>query len=191
MVALFISATMLLSCGENVRQIDNKNEVPVQETDQLRVTYSVDGKIRYHITTPKVFDYSALEEPYEEFPQGGFVEMFNDSLVLETTIFAKYAIHYTKPEELWMATDSVVVHNLVKGQSLYTDTLYWDIQKKEIYTNAFVTVVTSDMVMHGENGMQSDQQFRDYVFRSVRNSELFYDDDKFKSSNRDTTSPPL
>ena len=111
--------------------------------------------------------------------------MYNDSLQLETTVFAKKAIHYMKPEEIFMATDSVVVHNLVKNQSLYTDTLYWDIEKKEIYTDSYVKVVTPDMIMPGEHGMRSDQQFRDYEFRTVRNSELFFDNSKFK--HKDTT----
>lgn len=190
LVALFIGATMLLSCGENVPRVDNAPEIPVQETDQLRITHSVDGKIRYLITTPKVLDYSELEEPYQEFPQGGFVQMYNDSSVLETTIFAKYAIHHLKPEDVWMAVDSVVVHNLIEGQSLYTDTLYWDAARQEIYTDSYVKVVTSDMEMYGEQGMTADQQFRDYEFRTVRNSELFYDNNKFKGKGRDTVPPP-
>lgn len=188
LVALFIGATMLLSCGESVPRVDSESEASVQETENLRVTYSFRGKIRYHITTPLHISHTETEEPFDEFPKGGYVELFNDSLQLETTIFAKYAIHYTKPEELWMATDSVVVHNLIKGQSLYTDTLYWDIAKKEIYTDAYVKVITPDMIMPGENGMRSDEQFRDYEFRTVRNSELFYDNNKFKGKNQDTTS---
>ncbi len=187
LVALIImGATMLLSCGDNIPRIDNITEMPAEETDTLRITYSSNGKFRYLITTPKVLSYKEAVEPYDEFPRGGYVEMFNDSLQLETTIFAKYAIHHMQPDEIWMATDSVVVHNLIKGQSLYTDTLYWDIKKHEIYTNSYVKVVTPDMVMPGEHGMRSDEQFRDYEFRTVRNSELFYDNDKFKS--KDTTS---
>lgn len=187
MVALIIGATMLLSCGDNIPRT-NANEVPVQEMDKLRITYTVDGKMKYHIITPQVFMYTeGTEEPYDEFPQGGFVEVYDDSLHLETTIFAKYAIHHTKPEEIWMATDSVVVHNLIRGQSLYTDTLYWDIAKQQIYTDAYVKVVTPDMIMPGEHGMTSDEQFRDYEFRNVRNSELFYDNDKFKSKDKDST----
>ncbi|MDR0661562.1 MAG: LPS export ABC transporter periplasmic protein LptC [Prevotellaceae bacterium] len=191
MVALLIGATMLLSCGENIPRVEDSNEMSVQKTEMLRITYSSNGKIRYHITTPQVFKYTETEEPYEEFPQGGFVEMYNDSLVLETTIFAKYAIHHYKPEEIWMATDSVVVHNLVKGQSLYTDTLYWDLTKEEIYTDAFVKVITPDMILPSENGMRSDQQFRNYEFISARNIERFYDDSKFKSSNKNQDSIPV
>ena len=185
LVALFIGATMLLSCGDSVPRIDGATEISAQEMDMLRIAYSSNGKIRYHITTPKVLSYKELEEPYDEFPLGGFVEMYNDSLQLETTVFAKKAIHYMKPEEIFMATDSVVVHNLVKNQSLYTDTLYWDIEKKEIYTDSYVKIVMPDMIMPGEHGMRSDQQFRDYEFRTVRNSELFYDNSKFK--HKDTT----
>ena len=189
LVALFISATMLLSCGDSIPRISDVTEIPAQETDMLRITYSYNGKIRYLITTPKFLNYKDIEEPYDEFPQGGFVEVFNDSLQLETTIFAKYAIHYIQPEELWMATDSVVVHNLIKGQSLYTDTLYWDIKKKEIYTDCYVKVITPDMIMPGEHGMRSDEQFRDYEFRTVRNSELFYDNNRFKSKDSTASVP--
>lgn len=188
LVALTLGATIFLSCGDNIPQIHDANEVPVQKIDSLHITFSSNGRIRYNITTPHVLSYTEVEEPYNEFPQGGFVEMFNDSLQLETTIFAKYAIHHTKPEgEIWMATDSVVVHNLIRGQSLFTDTLYWDIAKKEIYTNSYVKVVTPDMIMPGEHGMRSDEQFRDYEFRTVRNSHLFYDDNKFKSKDTAST----
>jgi hypothetical protein len=183
---LFTGATMLLSCGGDIPRIDNIAEMPAEETDSLHITYSSNGKIRYLITTPKVLSHKEAVKPYDEFPQGGYVELFNDSLQLETTILTKYAIHHILPNDIWMATDSVVVHNLIKGQSLYTDTLYWDLNRQEIYTDSYVKVVTPDMVMPGEHGMRSDQQFRDYEFRTVRNSELFYDNSRFKG--KDTTS---
>ena len=188
LVALFISATMLLSCDGDIPRIDGIAELPAQETEMLRITYTSNGKIRYYITTPKVLSYREIEEPYDKFPQGGFVEMYNDSLQLETTVTAKNAFHYLAPQELFMATDSVVVHNLVRQQSLYTDTLYWDIEKQEIYTNSYVKVVTPDMIMPSEHGMRSDQHFRDYEFRAARNIIRYIDHNKPK--HKDTTALP-
>lgn len=188
MVALIVSATMLLSCQKKVPRIDditNKDELPSQEVKLLEVHSSSRGKIRHIIKTPYVRSFKG-EEPYDEFPNGGLVEAYNDSLQLETTIFSKYAIHKMKPEELWIATDSVVVHNLLTGQSLYTDTLYWDMEKKEIYTHSYVEIVTPDIIMPSENGMRSDEHFRDYEFFTIRNSEYFYNDSMLKR-NSDTT----
>ncbi len=172
---------MLFSCKEDVpHNVGIGTDVPDQSVNGLTMTYSSNNKVRYIIRTAQVRSFTTNQErPYNEFPRGGYIETYNDSTLLETTIFAKYAIQHQKPTEIWMATDSVIVHNLIKNQWLLTDTIFWDIEKKELYTHRPVRIITPDMTLNPQGGMRSDDRFRNYEFYEIRNSELFYKSDKF------------
>ena len=63
---------------------------------------------------------------YELFPEGIKVYAYKEDGFLESTIFANSARHdkskgRPEAEEIWMATDNVVVSNMENGQTMETD----------------------------------------------------------------------
>ena len=74
--------------------------------------------------------------------------------------------------EFWSAFGNVTVQNIVKQQTLQTDTLYWDQAKKEIYTDCYVRMFTPDDFMQGY-GMRSDEMARNSVLYRPFNSYVY------------------
>ena len=62
--------------------------------------------------------------------------MYNDSLMVESTITARTARYYTDQQNV-IARDSVVVKN-VKGDKLQTEELIWNKKLQRFYTEKFV-----------------------------------------------------
>ena len=92
--------------------------------------------------------------------------------VLETYLQSDNAKHYSKKrtnEEKWSAFGHVVVQNIIKQETMETDTLYWDRGKKEIFTDCYVRLFSNDGFMQGY-GMRSDEMARDVVLYKPFNS---------------------
>ena len=53
----------------------------------------------------------------------------------------------------------MVVQNVIKQETMETDTLYWDKAKKEIYTDCYVRMFSDKGFMQGF-GMRSDEMAR-------------------------------
>ena len=65
-------------------------------------------------------------------------------------------------EEIWEAFGNVIVHNVLKQETMETDTLYWDRASEEIYTDCYVQLYSPDGYMQG-TGMRSDDHARNAI----------------------------
>ena len=62
---------------------------------------------------------------------------------------------------------------------LWTDTIYWDRNKEEIYTNCYVKLYSQQGLMQGK-GMRSDDRARNATLLSVFDSFGVTEDDSSK-----------
>jgi len=192
-VALFLSATLLMSCHNNkvkLSSIDDDKNVPTMEMDSLKIEYTEKGLLRMDLRAPSMQRFMLAEEPYSEFNKGIHIYFYTATRELESEIVADYALNKEKPEELWKATGNVVITNYTKQQTLYTDTLYWNREQQIIYTDAFVRIVTPDSEIKGLQGMTSDERFSDYEIRTVRESHVLVNEEaESDSTNRQEIVP--
>ena len=80
--------------------------------------------------------------------------------------------------EKWEAYGDVVVKNIIKGERMETDTLYWDRDNERIYTDCYVRMYSPSGFMQGY-GIISDQR--------ARNSKILRPFDNFAIINNDST----
>jgi len=175
-VALLWSAIVVVSCSEDKSKLVHLDgeEILSAELLDLNVTYTEYGKPKTLLKAPLLQRYLFADEPYSLFPKGLFVQTFDANAQLESQITADYALYKEKPAELWKAVGNVVVVNFQQQQTLTTDTLYWDMPAKSLYTYAYVRIETPDAVINGRNGMVSDERFTDYTIRSVGDDSRYY-----------------
>jgi len=120
--------------------------------------YSDSAKIKGKLTAPILDRYDSNNKKYSEFPKGLHVYFYNDSMVVKAEIMAKYAINQDNTQ-LWEARNDVVVINS-KGEKLNTEQLFWDQNKKIIYTKKYCRITTPDGNQSiGENGMEANENF--------------------------------
>ena len=147
------------------------DETPVQTVRDMFVVQSENGKIQMRASADLMEKYERDTLSYELFPEGFAVYGYTDEGLLETQIVADNARHikYKDGRETWEAFGNVVVTNLIKQETIETDTLYWDQKNEKIYTHCYVKLYSPDGFMQGY-GMESDQRARDHTIFNPFNS---------------------
>ena len=147
------------------------DETPVQTVRDMFIVQSENGKIQMRASADLMEKYERDTLSYELFPEGFSVYGYTDEGLLETEIVADNARHlkYEDGRETWEAYGNVVERNLIKQETIETDTLYWDQKNERIYTHCYVKIYSPDGFMQGY-GMESDQRARDHTIFNPFNS---------------------
>src|SRR6476659_1591740 len=153
----FISACE--NSAEEIRKATSKR-IGVEEAKEVSINYTIGGKIRARLTAPVMFRY-ADTIPYVEFPKTLHADFYDNNMQIESKLDAHYA-RYMETENKVFLKDSVRVIN-TKGDTLYSQELYWDRSQpgKEFYTDKPVRIRTKTHVIDG-NGLDAPQDFRDW-----------------------------
>ncbi|CDA95499.1 lipoprotein putative [Bacteroides sp. CAG:709] len=170
----FAVAFVVYSCKSGLSEAGklDLSATPLQIVDSMNMVQTNKGKIEMRVVTGQMqrFDNDSVSREY--FPEGMWVYAYTDDEVLESTIVSDEASHEKRKdsgEEIWMAFGNVVVKNIVKQQTMETDTIYWDRTKKEIYTDCYVRMYSPDGFMQGY-GMRSDERARNSIIMKPFNN---------------------
>lgn len=145
---------------------------------------SENGVLEMRVEADVMEHYDKDTLSYDYFPKGVSVYAYTQEGLLESIIIADKAEHIMPDKadddnpEIWSAFGNVVLHNVIKRETMETDTIYWDQTKKEIYTNCYVKLYSPDGFTQGY-GMRSDDH--------IRNSILYNPFDSYANIQKDTT----
>jgi len=156
---------------------ENENKATITAKNS-EIVYTENGKVKLKIIAPVTEYYQNRAEPYTEFPGGITVYTFSDSLEIESELTSKYANYYDK-KGLWSASNNVVAKNS-KGETLNTEQLYWDQNKKKIYTDDMVKITTSDGIQYGQ-GFVSDETFNNWEIKKP--NSIYYIDENQETND--------
>lgn len=161
-IATTTVAIMLLSCKKEIPAELDLSQIPVQVVDSVSVVQTENGRPTMRMSAPLMerYNYSRGDttESYELYPNGFKVFAYTEDGELETTVVADNAKHVTTVgKESWSAFGNVVITNLIKGEHLQTDTIYWNRAEKQIYTDCYVKLFSYDGLMQGY-GLTSDER---------------------------------
>ncbi len=182
MVAVLWSATIAVSCGNKLRNIDadEVSEAPTQVILDMDAAQTENGVVQMRLVAARMERYEkSSDESMEIFPEGFNVLAYNEEGLLETQIESDMAEHIVRGRaEQWAAYGNVVITNYLEGQRLMTDTLYWDRDRQRIFTYSYVRLYSPQGFMQGY-GMESDER--------ARNAELLRPFDGYGIISNDTT----
>ncbi len=158
-------AFVVFSCKGKLGEAEalNLSETPVQTVTDMFVIQTENSGLQMRAEAPLMEKYEKGDSlSYELFPKGFFVFGYTAEGLLETRITSDNARHlkYKDGRETWEAFGNVVVQNLIKQETMETDTLYWDQKEEKIYTHRYVKMYSPQGFMQGY-GMESDQRARD------------------------------
>jgi len=173
-VPAIVGTTLFFSsCKRDTSLIDNftnLKQTPGVTAYNSEVDYTENGILKIKVSSPRTVYYQFAEEPYTEFPDGIAVFTYSDSLTVETTLTAKYAI-YNEKTMIWHAKNNIVAKNR-KGEVLYTEELFWDQKKHIIYTDANVKINSVNGLVYGRKGLISDETFDHWEVKEPYNGEI-------------------
>ena len=167
-ISIALAVAMLMSCKNDIEVISSLTNIdnwPSQTIVNLETIYTDSAKIQLIVKSKLVETYNQEEDSYLEFPKGLEVFFYDKNEMVESQLSAKYAI-YHKADQLWEAKDSVVVIN-ANDEILNTEQLFWDENKKLIYTSKFVSITTTNEIIYGE-GMEANENFTNWKIMKPR-----------------------
>ena len=163
-------AFVVFSCRSNLSEaakLDLKT-IPIQVVDSMFFVQSDNGRLKMRVEAPRMEVYEHDTLSYDLFPAGLHVYGYSEDGTLETTIDARQARHDKY--------GNVVVRNIVKQETMETDTLYWDNAEHEIWTDCYVRMYSPSGLMQGY-GMRSDEMARNAILKQPFDNEFIFGSD--------------
>ena len=175
MVATAIAvAFVVFSCKGKLSEAKDisLSDAPCQIVEGVFAAQSEDGILQMRMEATLMERYDNDSTTYELFPKGFNVYGYTDVGELETLIRSDKAKHIKNKKtnaESWEAFGNVLIENVLKMQSMESDTIYWDRDKHEIYTDCYVKMYSDDGFMQGI-GLRSDERARNAIILKPFNS---------------------
>lgn len=173
-----------ISCSGKLSETNvDYSRAPMQALDGMFAVQTKNGVIQMRMEADRMEHYENDTASWDLFPDGLEVYAYLEDGRMESLILADQAKHITgkgknRMEEKWEAYGNVVMHNVINQQTMETDTIYWDREAKEIYTDCYVKMYSPDGFMQGY-GMRTDDR--------IRNSVLFNPFNSYGKTVQDTT----
>ena len=164
----------------------NPEMLVTMRTEDLTMVVSRNGLKSYYFETPLREQFGEARDPYDRYPEGIFVQTYQDSTeVVESTLRADRAIYYSK-RDLWMASGNVVASG--SGNTLYTDQLFWDAKTDRVYSNVKVRVEDANGIHFGE-GIESNKGLESWVFHEYEGT-MAIDTTPYTGGGQEQTEAP-
>jgi len=166
---LFLALSAFLFSCENdievVKSLANTQDLPVYSSENIEIEYTDSGFLQIKIVAPLFeIEKKSEREEYSIFKKGLMVFFYNKSQELIARFKSDYAI-YNNNTQIWKAQGNIVAVN-TKGEILQTELLYWDTQKRKIYTDNMAKVTDESSEVIGE-GFTADEDFTNWEFQKV------------------------
>ena len=185
MASALALAFVVYSCKSNLSEADKLDleKTPLQTVDDMFYVKTENGRLTMRVESPRMEVYEHDTLSYDLFPSGLRVYAYAEDGSLETTVVARHARHDKYPkrkeDELWSLFGNVVVRNILRKQTMETDTLYWDSKTHEIWTDCYIRLSSPDGYMQG-TGMRSDEMARNAILMHPFDNEFFLGADSTK-----------
>ena len=179
-LCLYICGFTFTSCRNSTKLIDEvtkKDSIfPTDHGKKVEILYTDSGAVRWRLISPVMNHYTyQVKERYLEMPEGLYLEFFNDSNKVKTTLKANYGIRYEEAKKTEVKYKVIVTN--ASGEVLNTEQLFWDEATRKIYTKEFVKITTKKEILTG-TGLEAEEDFSEWTMKNISGSISVKDDDK-------------
>ena len=152
---------MLSACSDNEKNGVSVNgpysdSIPEEVFHNGELKYSEQGRIIFVIIGNDVESY--LNQDKLVFENGMKVNFFERDMSVKTSLTADYGINI-ESKKIVEVRGNVILTNHQSGETLYTQHLSWEQNKKMIFSDTPVKIVTPDQTIYGAGGMEADETF--------------------------------
>jgi len=167
LIFLFVTSVFYTACENNMKTLPNfrQKQISVDEGKQIVAYLSENSKVKAKLSAPYMRRKEG-DSSFVEFPNSLHVDFYNDSLVIESIMNARYGKWYELEDKVYLR-DSVVVMNIAKGDTLYCRELWWDKRGEKFYTDKPVQIhKAGGTVLYG-TGLEAPQDFSGYTIYQI------------------------
>lgn len=160
--------TICFSCANEIEKVKIytvPEEQPSIKAEGYEMLFSDSTVIRFKLQTPELIRHDNRKEPYTEFPKGVKIIKYDSNMNIISSITAQFAKRFDS-DDRWEAKNNVIAVNL-KGDTLKTEYLVWDMKQEKIYSDQFVRIIQKDKTYTGV-GFESNQDFSSYKIKELK-----------------------
>lgn len=160
--ALITGCFFIAGCENTDEEIKlaGTKRIGVEVAKEVSINYSINGNTKSRLTAPIMLRYQDTV-PYLEFPETIHADFYDDSMIIESRLDAKYGRYMENENKVFLKDSVRVINN--KGDTLYCNELYWDRSKtgQEFYTDKPVRIRTKTHIIDG-TGLDAPQDFKNW-----------------------------
>lgn len=149
----------IISCESNFKEVQKMGVsefTPSGEADTINLKYTDSGRITAVLVSPKMLDYSMVEFPFTEFPDGIDLTLY-DAKGKKTYVKSNYASSF-KGTDLIDLQGNVRISN-ENGDLLQTEQLYFDQKNEWFFTQKKFKFTSPKGVTNGQ-GIDFSKDFK-------------------------------
>lgn len=156
----------MIACHKGPRlhtdAVTDRAAMPVLDGTNVTTLISDSGITRYRIKTARWMVFDKANPPYWEFPEGIYLERFDEQLNVNAWLQSDYAI-YDEQAQIWRLNGNVHAMNL-EGEQFETPELYWNQHTEKVYSDSVITITREASIIKGV-GFESNQEMSKYTIR--------------------------
>ena len=137
-----------------------RNTMPALSTANVSTLISDSGVTRYRIESPLWEIYDKAEPPYQEFPDGIYLEQFDEQLEVQASLKADYG-YYDENEQIWTLKGNVHALNR-KGEQFDSPRMHWSQKQKRVYSDTIIKITRETSIIEGV-GFDSNEEMTKYT----------------------------
>lgn len=164
-MASFVLAIALFACESNykeARQLSFSDQGSIAEGKGINLKYTDSGRIVSNLISTKAFDYSNKSFPYQEFIDGVEVYFWNEKGE-ETKVTADLAYRFSEMHLVDLRENVVII--TADSVELHAEQLYWNQQKKWLFTDKPYTIKFKDGSYNHGARFDSNEDFTNFLSR--------------------------
>ena len=179
-LCFYVCSFTFPACRNSTKLIDEvtkKDSIfPTDHGKYVEILYTDSGAVRWRLSAPEMNHYTYnVKERYIEMPKGLYLEFFNDSNKVKTTLKANYGIRYEDSKKTEVKYNVIVTN--ASGEILNTEQLFWDEGTRKIYTKEFVKITTKKEILTG-TGIEAEEDFSEWAMKNISGTISVKDEDK-------------
>ncbi len=157
---LLTLSVVLFACKDSEIKEPVEYTGPLRKIKDVELFYTEKNTVKVKMIAADVYEF---ENGDREFPNGLYIEFFNEFGKLESTLKANRA-YFFKKENQWRGRGNVEVKNIEKNEQLNTEELFWKPAEEKIFTEKFVTIRQQGDVIYGQ-GLEAKQDMSEYEIK--------------------------
>lgn len=157
--SLVFLSTIFFGCDSNFKEVKKSSFsefVPAGDADTINIKYTDSGRIAIVLKSPKLLDFTNLEFPFREFPEGIDLTLY-DKNQKRTFIKADYAISYENTKIIDLQGKVKITSEA--GQVLETEQIYFDQKNEWFYTERKYKLTDVGGISYGQ-GIDFNKDFK-------------------------------
>lgn len=130
-----LTVTIVFSCKDNFKDVQNiglLSDKPVTEAENINTKYTDSGRLKSHLVSTKMLDFSNRKFSFVEFPEGINFTIY-DEKGNKNNVVADFAMIYNDTDLVDLQGNVVVTTHT--NDTLFTEQLFYDQKREWMFTN--------------------------------------------------------